>query len=286
MGILLGLTAALCWGVADFTVAVFSRKVGTMRVLIVGTFAALVVYGAAFLVDRPDPSVEPKDLIAFVVVAAVVVATYFTFYKGLELGPVAIVTPIVAAYAAIVVLLAVGLLDEKLSTQQLIGITAAIIGVALASIDVRSMRGSGPKVGKGIGFAMAAMIGFGLASFGGGFFAQKYGWVKPALYTRMVATVLFLMIGSMKREWPWQVERKLLVISALFGIGAIDAIGFLAFSRGAEIGLISIVAAASASYPLIPLVLGLVVLKEKLAPNQWVGVVSVMGGVLTLALAR
>ena len=257
-----------------------------MRVLIVGTFAALVVYGMAFFIDGPAIAVDSMDALGFVGIAAVVVATYFAFYKGLEYGPVAIVTPIVAAYAAIVVLLAVVLLGEKLSAQQIFGISAAIVGVALASFDMRTLSQGNRKIGKGIGLAIVAMIGFGLASFGGGFFAQKYGWVKPALYTRLVATAFFMMVGSVKREWPWQVDRRLMVISVLLGIGAIDAVGFLAFSRGAEIGLISIVAAASASYPLIPLVLGLVVLKERLAPNQLVGVISVMAGVLTLALAR
>ncbi|MFN2611201.1 MAG: EamA family transporter [Actinomycetota bacterium] len=284
---ILGTIAAFCWGIADFFVAVYTRRFGTTRVLLVGTFAALLVYGTAFLLDAPSAHIEARDLVPFVCIAFIVVVTYLAFYRGLEEGPVAIVTPIAAAYTAVVVVLAMMILHERLSTTQAIGAAAAIVGVVLASIDRRKLQPGAALVGKGTLFALLAMLGFGLASFGGGFFAQKYGWVKPALYIRVLATGMFLVVGSMNRQWPWQIaENRGRVIGALVAIGAVDAIGFLAFSKGAEIGMLSVVATASAAYPLIPLILGLVVFKEKLATNQMVGVAAVMAGVLVLGLAQ
>ena len=59
-----------------------------------------------------------------------------------------------------------------------------------------------------------------------------------------------------------------------------------AFSRGAEIGLISIVGAASTVYPIIPILGGFYLYRERLAPNQLVGLLVIVVGLVGLAVIR
>ena len=66
--------------------------------------------------------------------------------------------------------------------------------------------------------------------------------------------------------------------------GALDASGYLAFNRGAEIGELAITSAAAASYPVIPIVFGLLALRERVAWHQLVGVAGVLGGMVVLSL--
>jgi drug/metabolite transporter (DMT)-like permease len=56
------------------------------------------------------------------------------------------------------------------------------------------------------------------------------------------------------------------------------------YGRGAEVGYISIVTAASAIYPVLPVLAGTVFLHEQPAPNQAVGVAVLIAGLLAVGL--
>ena len=53
----------------------------------------------------------------------------------------------------------------------------------------------------------------------------------------------------------------------------------------ADTTLVSIVTAASATYPLIPVLGGVHLLQERLAPSQYVGIALVVIGLATLGVA-
>ena len=69
-------------------------------------------------------------------------------------------------------------------------------------------------------------------------------------------------------------------------IGVLDIGGFAAFARGSELGFISITAAASVIYPMIPILFGVLYLRERPAFSQWVGVATVGAGLTLLTLGR
>jgi uncharacterized membrane protein len=66
--------------------------------------------------------------------------------------------------------------------------------------------------------------------------------------------------------------------------GAADIVGVVSLSVGAERGDNSIVLAASAVFPLIAVALSIVVLHERLVPNQVVGIALVVLGLLLLGV--
>ena len=280
---MLGITAAICWGLTDFLVALVARKIGPVKVLCLMTIGALALYSAVFRIVSPQTDYARNDVLVLAGVSFIIGATYIGFYKGLELGPVAIVAPIVAAYAAVVVLLAVIFLGERLSTLQSIGAVAALTGVVLASADLRALPSEGKRFGPGVLLGILALFGFGFTTFAGGFYSQKYDFIGPTLISRIVLTVLFFVVGAARKELPGKGESGRLWLWVVL-LGAIESAGYLAFAKGAEIGLISIVTIATASYPIIPLVLGVTVLKERPAPNQWLGVAVVLLGVGMLAV--
>lgn len=264
--------------------AVIGRRIGWFRTTVGMGIAAAAMSGAAFLLVRPEVRISARDWPALVGLSIVVVPVLFAFYRALEVGPVAIVTPVVTAYAAIVVLLSLVLLGERLNAGQAAGVILAIGGVGLASTDLRRIRRGDWTLGLGVWLGIASMVGFGFTAFASGFFAQKYDWLVPAFFVRVMVTGLVLMIAGMRRQWPWQrAGPGWLTLLAL--TGAIEFAGFLAFARGAELGFVSIAAAASASYPLIPLIMGLVVFQERLAPNQGLGIAIVLGAVVLMALS-
>jgi drug/metabolite transporter (DMT)-like permease len=68
-------------------------------------------------------------------------------------------------------------------------------------------------------------------------------------------------------------------------VGVMELVGTIAYARGAEVGLISIVTAASATYPLIPVFGGVVLLHERPVPTQYLGIAMVIGGLILLGVA-
>ena len=112
-----GLGAAFCWGLADLWAAMSGRRIGSGRTVVIAQAASAAVISIVVLVMRPDFGrlgdvawwLAPNALLA--------AAAYASLYRGLQLGPIAVVSPVLASYAVIPVLLAVAytLLDDWVS---------------------------------------------------------------------------------------------------------------------------------------------------------------------------
>ena len=81
------------------------------------------------------------------------------------------------------------------------------------------------------------------------------------------------------------VPRHRLSLSLWIGIILIavaDTARLLAFSRGSEIGTVSLVAASSATYPIIPITGGILLFNEGLDARQLFGIILTIGGLIIL----
>jgi drug/metabolite transporter (DMT)-like permease len=66
--------------------------------------------------------------------------SYLAFYGALRIGPISIVSPIVAGYAAVTVLIAVIVLGERLPALEVTAAVVSLLGVVAASADVRALE--------------------------------------------------------------------------------------------------------------------------------------------------
>ena len=141
-GIVFGLTAALCWGVADFSARSASRAGGIFRTLlymeIIATAALLAVAMPLGLLDLSHlSSYDPARLLVLVLVAVllnlIILAGTALLYRAFAIGTLAIVSPIAASYAAVTALLALLLSGEQIRRPHLLGIACALGGVILTS---------------------------------------------------------------------------------------------------------------------------------------------------------
>ena len=67
-------------------------------------------------------------------------------------------------------------------------------------------------------------------------------------------------------------------------VGTLDTGANVLLMLGIESGFASFVMTGSGAYPLIPAVLAILVLRERLAPNQYVGVLVLIAGLIALGL--
>jgi drug/metabolite transporter (DMT)-like permease len=280
-GFVLGTLAAIAWGFADVLVTYLSRRGGFFRTLLFTQIfgVALLLVVALAVGDLPGPSTWQLLLLAGL--APVAVAAYGGFYKALELGPIAIVSPIASANGAVVVLLAVLVLGESLSSVQALGCALVLGFIVLAALEPRTNGSDGN--GTGIRLALIASIAFGGYLFVLATISEELGWLVPILIARSM-TVAVLAAVAVTRPPPS--VRSFGRIGALgcAVAGMLDATGYLVFNRGGEIGEVAITSAAAASYPVIPIIVGLLALRERVAWHQLVGVAGVLFGMVVLSL--
>ena len=278
-----GLTAALGWGLADFFGALAGRRIGSIGTVMSGQLLSAVFMTVVLVATGTSVAPLGPDVWLVVLNGAAAAFAYLTHYKALELGPVAVVSPIGAGYALVGVALAMVILDERPSGPALIGAAIAIVGVALVSTDLRKLRDGISNPLPGLPWAIAAAIGFGVAGFLLGWISDRAGWIAGLWGSRLAQIAFFLPLVVVFRKELARLRPGPGLWIALVA-GAADILGVVAFSAGSVRGLNSIVLAASAVFPLIAVALSVLVFKERLVANQVVGIVFVVGGLLLLGL--
>jgi drug/metabolite transporter (DMT)-like permease len=204
-------------------------------------------------------------------------------YRAFALGPIAVVSPIVASYAALSVLGIVAFLGERLTVGQAAAIAATFVGVVIASTDIRELRKTLGRPVEGVRIGVLATVGFGI--WGVILSAATHG---NDLYALVMIWRVFgiAMVGAF-------IAWKRIALAALFVpatlaivalVGVLDIGANLLLMLGIESGYASFVMTGSGAYPIIPAVLAILVLRERLAPNQYLGVAILVAGLVGLGL--
>src|SRR5580693_3048337 len=145
MGILLALAAALLYGGSDFGGGLASRRLGSLRVSVVGSAAATVLtWATLILVGGPGPSLRA---VAWGLASGLAGgAGTLVLYRGLARGQMSVVGPLSAVGAAVVPVAAGVALGERPSLLSVAGVLVALPAIVLvaASGSVRGKLGT-PK---------------------------------------------------------------------------------------------------------------------------------------------
>jgi drug/metabolite transporter (DMT)-like permease len=288
--VIYGLAAALGWGLSDLWAAMSGRRIGSGRTLVVAQVAAAVGVTILVLIARPDLSGIPTVAPWLVPNAFLGAAAFATLYRGLQLGPIAVVSPVLASYAVVPVVLSVVLLGETLGGWEVVGVVVTIAGVVLTSTDPKALRAGTRTKPRGLPWAIASTLLFGVATYVMGWAAKEAGFLPSLWFGRLTMTsvvliaALVLWVRSRSTgEARDPVAPSMLRLAVL--VGVMELVGTISYARGAEVGLVSIVTAASATYPLIPVLGGVVLLHERPVPTQYLGIAMVIGGLLLLGVA-
>jgi drug/metabolite transporter (DMT)-like permease len=282
--ILFGVLAALGWGVSDFAAAMIAKRVGVLWTVLGVHAASVGVAALYFVLVVGFVPISPTQWAALVGLAGIGLTTYFGIYKALQVGPVAIVSPIISAYAVVVILLAVIFAGERLGGLQIIAVSASIGGVVLASLNLNKLSSLNSIVSRGALLALMGMLAIGVWQFSLGIITREMGWFLPLFVSRGIALAFLLPVTAVASSGQWkQFTIRLVIAVSLAGMVELGAL--FAFARGTEIGVISIVAAASTIYPALPMIGGLVIFRERISPTQYVGLFVALLGLTMLALS-
>ena len=282
-----GLLAAIGWGTTDFLAAVSGRRLGSLPALAVSQLVGIVLATALFLVNGQGVA-SLHGLVWFLIANGVIaMVAYSLHYRALELGPVAVVSPVGAGYAVVGFGLAVLLLpDETPGPVAILGGIVTIVGVFLVSANLPALRAGLHERPPGLWWAVGSAVGFGVAGFILGVIAKDSNdWIATLFTTRVVLVLAYIpLLVARRRTFHKVAGATAIAYVAAAAAGAFDLMGVASYSAGATRGFLSVVLAASAVFPAIAVALSVVFLKERLVVNQYVGIAVVISGLLLLAL--
>lgn len=242
-----------------------------------------ILYAIALLLTGRWPVLTPEQVAFALALSATGVGGVLLLYRGLALGPIAVVSPIGAAYVAVAVLLVVVGLGERLSAGQAIGIGTTFAGIVLTATDGRSLASALRRPLPGVRFALLAMLSLGAWSAVMAYATRSQDGLALVLWQRVVSTLVMLALLAIRREGPIALDRR--SWSLVLATGVFDTLANVLFVLGVESGSASIVATASGAYPIVTALLAIVLLRERLAPNQYLGVVVLIAGLVGLGVA-
>lgn len=231
------------------------------------------------------PRIEPGVLPWGIGLAALGAASLLMLYRGLALGPIAVVSPIVAGYTAVTVVLLVAVLGERVTTGEALAIGATFVGVLIASTDLRSVRSVIGRPLPGVPSAFIAMLGFGCWGALMAAAVRDNDQLALLLVGRIAGfCVMALVALALRSGVPSDRRRSTLGLVAV--VGLLDTVANVLFVVGLASGEATIVATASGLYPILPALLAIVFLGERLAPNQYAGVAVLIAGLVALGLLK
>lgn len=292
-GLLLGLGAALFWGLTDVNATIAGRRLGSLRVVLVSQVAGLAAAVWMAVAAGEGLPADPGVTVAAALVGLAGAGAYLAFFTALRIGPLAVVSPITGAYGGLTVLLSVLLLGESLTAIQGIGAAVAVGGVLLTGLHFDGRRA--PRIaGRGVLFAVVALVLFALMTVGSAEPIRAAGWLPVVLVNRIAtvaaAVVVFALAAGLRVPLlapllaaPLAPTRRALGIAAFAGL--IDLVGLVSFGVGIEVADAWLVGLASSFGPAVAVVVGVGFLGERLRGTQWLGLGGIAAGLVIVAIS-
>lgn len=294
MGILLGITGAICWGVADFSARFASHRVGAYRTLFFMQFFGFLAL-SFFLISTHGfgqgiaPGWRPW---AMAVVAGLLnMAASLSLYYSFQVGVMSIDAPVSSCYPALTVALAI-LSGERIGALRAVGLAVTLVGVILAATSFAPLlqetsegaqEGARAHLAKGVVWAILAALGFGILFWYLGFYVvPAIGSSVSVWVMRLTALGALALIARPARQSIRMPRGR--VWWLLAAVGLMDTAAFVANNSGLHVGPVSVVSVLASLYGAVTVLLSWIFLREKLERSQWFGIALIFGGIILVSI--
>jgi drug/metabolite transporter (DMT)-like permease len=288
MGILLGVLTALTWGGSDFLARFATERMGTLRTLlymqligfILLTMALPWLGGWGHLTDGSGWQPWAWGALA----GGVNAISTLSLYRSFEIGKMAVVAPLSASYPVLTIALSL-FSGERLSAPRATGIACTMIGVLLVAAGEKAPDANNTEAmrrsGKGIGWALASAVGFGLLFWVLGLrVIPRVGAPQTVWMIRLTCTLIAAAVILLARQ-PIKLPRNTRLISLGMGLG--DTAAFVLSNRAMQIEQVAVVSVLGSLYGAVTVALASIVLREHVSRWQWAGIAAIFSGIYLMS---
>lgn len=281
MGVVFALLAAFAYGTADFAGGYASRENPVSGVLLVSQLFGIGLVVAFVLLDPVPAGVTLPDLLYGSAAGVAGLAGLGLLYRGIATNEISIVSPAAALFGALVPLLFSLASGERLSPYAITG-----AAVTLPAIVLISWEGIPEELREHLASRRDAWITGIAAGFSFGLFfifisrpAESSGmWpLVAARSTSILGVFLFLLVTGR----PLAVRSTFAVVLAA---GVLDMAANIFVVLGYRHGLVGIVVMVTSIYPAVTVLLGRIVLGQRVAPVRLAGIAAAIAGVTLMSL--
>ncbi|MBO0681073.1 DMT family transporter [Mycolicibacterium sp. S2-37] len=222
----------LFWGVWGAFSALPASRYGYPDEMIYSIWALTMIIPAAFALRGQHFDRRRQATIYGLLVGVTGAGGQLVLFQALTMGPAYLIFPIVAISPAITVLMAMGLLRERVTMLAAVGLVAALIAIVLFSI---SSGDDDVSTGPWLILAIIVCVAWGVQAY----FMRKaatigvndattFGWM--AVTALALIPVALWSIGGVALDFPWQAPALTAGTQVLNAIGALFLV--MALSRG------------------------------------------------------
>jgi drug/metabolite transporter (DMT)-like permease len=274
LSIILGISAALAWGAADFNGGIASKRSNPYGVVAVAhTISLGVLLVLALTTGEEIPPLQ--DWLWGGLAGLCGGIGLMILYRALAQGRMSVAAPVSGLLAAALPV-AVGIFsDGNPGAWILLGFALALSAVWLVSgggkLNLRSADLGQPVIA---GLAFGGFLVFINRASG-----TSLLW--PLIVVRIVSITSLLGYATVTRQ-PWIPKRESLVPLILSSL--LDTIGNAAYALSARTGRLDMAAVLSSLYPGATVLLAWVFLKESISRIQAIGLALALGAIILLTL--
>jgi drug/metabolite transporter (DMT)-like permease len=283
--VVIGMSSALIFGSADFLGGLASKRISSLRVTAIAAVVGLALLLAVYPIFG---GVWSFRAVLFGGLSGVSGALAISLlYACLAIGPMSILSPVTAVVSAIVPA-AVGIFvaHNRLGPLGYVAIGLALVAVVLVGF-VREKRAVRPTL-RGLTMAVlsGAFIGLFLVLIN---LTPRDSGLVPLIANRgvnaiiMAITVGILALIARRRGAPvaggWRPGIRLAI-----ACGIVDVVANCGLLLGIRLGELTVIAVLTALYPAGTILLARIVLKERIAVVQYVGLAAAIAAGALLAV--
>jgi len=273
MAPVLALLSAVAYGAAHFLGGMAARKATAVAAVVVSQTAGLILLLLA-LPLLPDTIVTTADMAWGAVAGLAGGSGVALLYRALALGPMSVVAPLTAVFAAALPVFTGLALGERLSVVTTLGIALAAIAIVLIGQEQGSVPRSLTQQATARGIALSIVAGLLVGVF---FISLERtsaaSGLWPLVPARAVAISLFAG-SALAGGRPVLVPRS--VAGTAVGAGALDMLANGLFLIAVQQGPLSVVATLASLYPASTIILARIILGERWSRLQAAGIATAL----------
>lgn len=278
--LLLALASAVTFGTGDFLGGLASRSAAVANVLLISQVSGLVGILAAALILSGGLELGVAGALAGAAAGLTGLAGLGLLYFALARGPVTVAAPLTAVVATLLPV-AVGIAaGERPLPIQMGGLALGVVAVTLLSTSSSSTVASSHPAMPTVLAALGAGVAFGLfyvalslAPVGGGM------W--PLVVAKLASLAVIAAVVLVRRRGRSVVPRPVLLIGIAAGIFDVLGNAFFLLATQQDAPL-TVVAPLANLYPMATVLLGVIVLRERLSRTSGAGVLTAVAAVALL----
>lgn len=285
--VILGFTTAVVYGFADFFGAIASRKLSSVLVTavagIVGFFFLLTMipfFGATF---------SQAAVVAGIAAGVASAIGITALYASLAIGPISIISPFGAVLGALFPMTFGFFIGDRFGPLGWLALALILIAVVLVGF----VPGEDVRLPSAKGLALAFVAGAGIGTI---LIVLKFSPSDSGLASVLVMRLVSAGLLNLMLLATWLRLRKRNGSSpksiiagkfwwAVIAAGIFDSSANIFFTLALRSGSLSVVSVLTALYPLGTIILARLILKERIARIQMLGVLLALSGSAILGVA-